>query len=277
MGNWSACVIPVSQLLAQAERWRAALAGITHPWLCWNIDPDWCVLQQRLVQAVGWTAVVGFDPRIGAPPLEPGAVLVDFNAGLELPTMYPHFPIEFMFAFCYRIAFWHSDLLVRLPVMRNIATQFRQLKDGEIAAVPNRGGIRGLLRPWSHRYWELIACTTRGASRDQFEFGAGWWYNFCAHANFRGKKTLLGQPYYWDHGTGIMYWSRNRKRHVHEVSESLVAEGHFTSIGKRNYVRTSPNSHMRNLNTDLRANYDLGNCARQLGLEELLTGPLQQT
>jgi hypothetical protein len=272
MGNWGACTIPVDRLLAVASGWQRSVAGIDKLWLCWNVDHDWCVLQQRLVQAVGWTPLVGFDPRVGPPPVERGAVLVDFNAELALPTMYPHFVMELMFAFCDRLAFWHSDLLVRLPVMQKLADEFSGLADGELAAVPSRGGLRRRFMPWSHRYWELIGCTTRGASRDQFELGAGWWYNFTGHPNFRGNDRLYGQPYYWDHGTGVMYWARQRKARVHEIPEQLVAEGHFTSIGAKGYVRKSPNSHMRNLNADLQANFDLAACAGKLGLGHLLHG-----
>lgn len=270
MGNWGACRIPVEKLVAVASNWRDALSGIDKPWLCWNVDHDWCVLQQRLVKAVGWTPVVGFDPRVGPPPVEKGAVLVDFNSELSLPTLYPHFVMELAFVFCDRLAFWHSDLLVRLPVMQSLADMFGELPDGEVAAVPGRGGVRQWLKPWSHRYWELIGCTTRAASRDQFELGAGWWYNFPGHPNFKGSGKLFGQPYYWDHGTGIMYWARHRRAKVHEIPERLVAEGHFTSIGAKKYVRKSPNSHMRSLNADLNANFDLAVCANKLGLERLL-------
>jgi len=270
MGNWSACVIPVDQLITHAATWRSALEGVCHPWLCWNVDPDWCLLQQRLVLAVGWTPIVGFDPRVGPSPVETGAILIDFNRQLDLPTLYPHFVLELAFAFCDRLAFWHSDLLVRLPLLQKLADDFAQLADGQVAAVPSRGGRKGILRPWSHRYWELIGCTTKTASKEQFEIGAGWWYNFYSHPNFRGRRTLFGRPYYWDHGTGVMYWARKRKACVYEIPEKLIAEGHFTSIGTRNYRRYSPNNHMRNLNVDLRANFNLTTCAERLGLGQFL-------
>jgi hypothetical protein len=270
MGNWSACFFSKDELIQTASRWKQSFEGIDYPWLCWNVDPDWCVLQQRLILSVGWTPVVGYDPRCGAPPLENGAVLVDFNEEFALPTMYPHFPLEFAFAFCNRIAFWHSDLLVRLPVLRKIANEFRQIADGKMAAVPGRGGIKKLLRPWAHRYWELIGCTTKGASLNQYELGAGWWYNFCAHPNFKGSPKLFGRPYYWDHGTGIMYWARRRPGHIHQIPERLVEEGHFTSIGAKKYVRESPNNHRRNLSLDLRKNFDLAACAAKLELNEFL-------
>jgi hypothetical protein len=270
MGNWDACKIPVSELLDLAASWRPLFAGIERPWLCWNVDSDWCLLQQRLVKSVGWTPIVGFDPRVGPPCVERDAVLIDFNEKLGLPTMYPHFVLEFMFQFCDRLAFWHSDLLVRVPTLRSIAQTFEGLRDGGLAAVPSCKGLLFRLQPWAHRYWELIGCTTRGASRSQFELGAGWWYNFTRHPNFRGRPTLFGRPYYWDHGTGIMYWARSTKAKVRDIDEALVREGHFTSIGAQNYVRQSPNNHFRKLNLDLRANFDLAKCAESLELGHLL-------
>jgi hypothetical protein len=273
MGNWAACIFPVAKLIAAAETWRAELDGISLPWLCWNVDPDWCVLQQRIILNIGWTPVVGFDPRVGPPPVEIGAKLVDFNREFNLPILYPHFVIELAFVFSERLAFWHSDLLARISTLQTLADNFIELRQGELAAVPVRG-LRKLLRPWSHRYWEVIGCTTRDASKDQFELGAGWWYNFIAHPNYRGKPALFGRPYGWDHGTGVMYWARQRRARVHEISESLIADGHFTSIGANNYVRTSPNNHMRNLNAELGLNFNLATSAERLGLGKFL-GRLQ--
>src|SRR5690242_11726161 len=81
--NWrafQALDFDLDQIFSAAERWKEHLQGIESPWLVWSIDGDWCYLQQRLVQSIGWTPVVGFDPRAGAPTrLVPGAVLVDFN------------------------------------------------------------------------------------------------------------------------------------------------------------------------------------------------------
>ena len=74
-------------LLEEAIRWAGRFRGIERPWLCWNVDSNWCVVQQRLVKEVGWTPVVGFDPRAGEPQLVPGAVLMNFNERLRLPSI----------------------------------------------------------------------------------------------------------------------------------------------------------------------------------------------
>src|SRR5215468_4474036 len=111
-GNWDACNIPLDVLCAAAERWQPILDSVARPWLCWNVDPDWCLVQQRLALEVGWTPLVGGDPRLPRPILLPNSLYIDFNAEFRLPTMFMHFPLEFAFAFAGRLAFWHSDLLV---------------------------------------------------------------------------------------------------------------------------------------------------------------------
>jgi len=107
------------------------------------------------VKHVGWTPVLGFDPRIGPRPVEPGFVLIDFNANFGLPLMLPHFPLEFMFLWADRLAFWHSDLLCRLPVMEGLARRFEALEDGQTTAVLERGGRRNYFNFKRHRFWEL--------------------------------------------------------------------------------------------------------------------------
>jgi hypothetical protein len=113
--NWrafQALDFGLERILSAAAVWKDHLEGIEYPWLVWSIDDDWCYLQQQLVRLVGWTPVVGSDPRSGVPAkLVPGAVLINFNADLKLPILYMHFPIYFIFAFAPRLAFRHSDLL----------------------------------------------------------------------------------------------------------------------------------------------------------------------
>lgn len=187
-----------------AKRWAEALEGVERQWLCWNVDPAWCVVQQKLVREVGWTPIVGFDPRVGPPPLIEGAVCIDFNAEFQLPTMWMHSPLEFIFLFCERLAFWHSALLVRRPVMRKLATQFAALPDGAaVAAAPHEGNL-AFLYPKQRRYWELIGCTTRGASRSQFEHGCGWWLDFWEHPS--NTLEMRDERSRYESGTGIRYW-----------------------------------------------------------------------
>lgn len=180
-GDWYEWPFGFDTVLAAAQDWRAQLKGINKPWLCWNISPVWSVIQQKLVTLVGWTPVVGYDPRVGPPPLVPGAVPIDFNKHFGLEEMRMHVPIEFAFLFTERLAFWHSDLLCRKPVMRRLSRMFEALPDGKMAAVREKQGVKRLLNTRQHRYWEVVGCMTKGASLDQYIHGTGWWRNFSGH------------------------------------------------------------------------------------------------
>lgn len=273
VGNWSAFNLGMEAVYSAAERWRTALKGVNRAWLCWNVDPGWCLVQQRLVSAMDWTPLIGMDPRAPMPPLLPNSVFLDFNAGFNFPNMYMHFPLEFAFLFVDRLAFWHSDLLVRQEKLQHIADQFAKLPDGSMAAVRPRVPLRQILNTKGRRYWELIGCTTRGASRSQFENGSGWWMNIASHPNCRDDgERQKRRKYYWDHGVGIKYWSRNYGGQVLEVKEAYVAEGHCTRIGNKNYQRLGPDDATRLLTAELRHNFDLVNVCKQLGLEKFLEG-----
>src|SRR5437870_12049476 len=113
-GNWEAYNLPLDRIYSAAQEWAGALEGVVRPWLCWNVSPRWCLLQQKLVQQAGWTPVVGFDPRSGPPPLSSDAILIDFNRTFDFPVMFYMFPLEFAYLFAPRLAFWHADLLCRI-------------------------------------------------------------------------------------------------------------------------------------------------------------------
>jgi len=278
VGNWGAFNLEMDAIRSAAERWSGALRGVDRPWLCWNVDPDWCIVQQRLVSAVGWTPVIGTDLRASRPVLLKNSVFLDFNADFKIPNMYMHFPLEFAFLFADRIAFWHSDLLVREEKLRRIAKMFSDLKDGVTAAVEPRIPLRRLFETKSRRYWELIGCTTRGASRSQFENGSGWWMNFAAHPNCRDtRERQKRQRYYWDHGVGIKYWKRNYGGKVLTIKEEEVSEGHCTRIGKNDYQRLAPDDATRLLPGELRLNFDLVRVCKQLGLERFLGDNLSES
>lgn len=271
MGNWEAWGDDVDPIFRAAEKWAVALKGVAYPWLCWNVDSDWCLLQQRLVKSAGWTPVVGFDPRVGVPAhVLPESVVVDFNAELSLPVLYPHFPLEFAFLFVDRMAFWHSDLLLSESKMCEMARLFAELPDGATAAV-NSTGWRNIFSLKQRRYWELIGCTTRGASRDQYEKGCGWWLNFQSHRNRGVNVSDRKLPlYYWDHGAGVYYW---RKRHgglIHSLNEKDFSHGHFSQIKFDGYKRVSPNNEFRELSHDLNNNFRLKECAEKIGILNLL-------
>lgn len=271
MGNWRAWGSDLAPILDAAEEWRSDLAGIDRPWLCWNVDDDWCLLQQRLVESAGWVPVVGFDPRVGPPKkLSSNAVVVDFNRLLKLPVLYPHFPLEFCFLFAERLAFWHSDLLLTVERMRAVASTFAEISQGCTAAVKSFG-FKELFNFRERRYWELIGCTTRDASRSQFDCGCGWWMRFHDHVN---SSVNISDPqlrdYYWDHGSGIYYWHRRHGGRILELKERDFSGGHFSQIKFGGYVRVSPDNEFRDLSADLSNNFVLADCAKKVGVSELL-------
>jgi hypothetical protein len=269
-GHWEAfnkLGITMADIEVSAAPWSKALAGVERAWLCWNVDPAWCLIQQKLVREVGWTPVVGYDPRVGPPPLVEGAICIDFNAHFKLPTMWMHFPMEFVFVFCDRLAFWHSDLLVRRDVMRTLADQFAALPDGATAAVAPKEGNLAFLYPKARRYWELVGCTTRAASRSQFENGAGWWMNIWMHPSNTHQMVAARTGYYYDHGTGVRFWHKKCKGDVRLIAENFVSEGHCTRIGNKNYVIKSPDNAKRDLSIDLSENFELHSICRKLEID----------
>lgn len=270
-GNWADFSVPIASIFDAAAGWRRALDGIERPWLCWNVSDRWCALQQRLIQEVGWTPVVGFDPRCGPPKsVLPGSIVIDFNAPFGFDTMWPHFPLEFAFLFADCLAFWHADLLCRLDVMRKLKVIFEALPDGSMAAVRDIGGRRNLLRFRHHRYWELVGCTTKKASESQFQNGSGWWRNMKDHPSCKNvTERQRRAKYYYDSGVGVMYWKRRFRGSVIDIPEKLVAEGHCTSINKRNYRQVQPGG-QRNLSAEIDLNFDISEVAARLGIAHLL-------
>jgi hypothetical protein len=269
-GNWARFDLPMEKVYEAATEWRQALDGVTRPWLCWNVSDRWCRLQQRLIQEVGWTPVIGFDPRCGPPTLLPGSIMIDFNSHFGFEVMWPHFPLEFAFLFSDRLAFWHADLLCTLDTMHSLRDTFEALPDGATAAVPNWGGRRNFLKFRHHRYWELVGCTTKAASQDQFEHGCGWWRYFKDHPRCVDEKERHRRSrYYYDSGVGIMYWKRHYGGHVENIPERLVAEGHCTSINRKSYRQVNPGG-ARNLGAEIDLNFDIEEVAARLGITHLL-------
>jgi len=273
-GHWEAfkkLEINISEIERAAAIWASQLADVKRGWLCWNVDQAWCLVQQKLVQEVGWTPIVGFDPRVGPPPLVKTAICIDFNAEFHLPTMWMHFPMEFIFMFCDRLAFWHSDLLLRREKMQKLADQFAKMPDGASAAVAPKEGHLAFLHPKQRRYWELVGCSTRGGSLSQFKNGCGWWMNFWQHPSNSEKAREKRKDFYYDHGTGIRFWHRYCNGNMQLIPEKFVAEGHCTRIGKPNYVALSPNDSRRDLSLDLPANFDLISICKKLNISDICT------
>ena len=275
-GQWPAfraLNIDLEELTNIAMEWGRQLESIDRPWLCWNVNDDWCFVQQRLVTEAGWTPVVGFDPRVGPPSrLLPDSIVFDFNKNLRLPILYPHFPLEFAFLFCERIAFWHSDLLIRRTQIPGLKNLFEALTDGQTAATWVDPGLRYKFTQRHKRYWELIGCTTRGASRDQFEKGCGWWMAYWAHPNQQNGRRIKGR-YYWDHGAGIYYWHKHAQGDVVVILGKDYEEGHFTKIGNKAYVRTlelGGTDVRRKMSEELVRHFALRDACAKLDLEDML-------
>jgi hypothetical protein len=268
-GNWYAFNVPWEHVEAAAEQWRASVRGEKKLWLCWNVNDSWCLLQQKLVREVGWTPVVGWDPMcgVGRPPLVPGALAVDFNSTLGIASLFMHVPLELAFLWIEdRLAFWHSDLVLPRAKMRWLADRFDRLQGDEMAAVFSYGGLRNLFRFSAHRYWELAGCTTRGASRSQFDHGSGWWKNVAYHPNAprdadeqRRRKALFRE-----HGVGIRYWQRRYGGKVHALSERRLASGHFSATTVPDYRRAPTKSE------EMEINFDLRRIARDFGIGDLV-------
>lgn len=267
-GHWRFWDRPVDDLLRAAEDWAAAIAGVDKPWLCWNMNDRWCWLQQRLVADAGWTPVVGWDPNCGTAPgrLVPGAVAVDFNARLQLQVLYQHVPLELVFLWADRLAFWHADVVLPRSKLHAAARRFENLRDGEMAAVKTWGGLRNALRPKYHRYWEVLGCTTRGASRSQFEQGCGWWRGFQDHPNAPAEPAERARRarFYDDHGCGVRYWQRYCGGRVQAIGERWIAKEHFSVITVKDYQRAASKS------DEMDINFDLPAIARRFGVDDLL-------
>jgi hypothetical protein len=275
-GQWVAAralAIDLDELTAIARSWGERLGHIERPWLCWNVDSDWSLVQQRLVIEAGWTPLIGYDPRVGPPrTILPQSVVFDFNERLRLPLLYPHFPLEFAFLFSPRLAFWHSDLLVRRGKMQALADGFAALKDGQTAACWVSPGLRHGLTPRKKRYWELVGCTTRAASRDQFEKGCGWWMAYWAHPNQRDGERIR-RRFYWDHGAGVYYWHKRAGGDCVVLDGHDYEEGHFTKIGNKKYVGAKEldgSDARRKMSEELVRNFDLRDACAKMDLTELL-------
>ena len=260
--------MPFELVEEAAAKWKKALEGVEKPWLCWNMNNRWCVLQQKLVAETGWTPVVGWDPNCGmaCPELIPEAVAIDFNEILQLPVLFVHVPLEFAFLWVEKLAFWHADMILPRDRMRKAADMFERLKQGEMTAVKSYGGLRNIFRFSHHRYWEVLGCTTRDASKDQFEKGCGWWRNNVYHQNISpgSKEQLLLKKYYDDHGVGIQIWKKHYGGKVHTIREGWIADGHFSAITCPNYIKGKSKSEEMDLN------FDLDKIARDFGIDDLL-------
>ena len=275
-GNWKGFQVPLEKIIEASERWKKICAGHPKLWLCWNVDPDWCLVQQKLVKEMGWTPLVGGDSRARPAELIDGAIYVDFNEVLGLPMFHMVLAIEFAFLYVPdKLAFWHSDLLVRRNKLMRIAEKMDRLTDKEmLVTIPGRG-VKQRLLGQQRRYWELVACTSKRISAHQFKHGAGWMANIMYHPMTPQtplEKSRRAKQYY-DHGAGVYYWAKHYKPAdciIHTIHEAEVDEGHFSRIRAQNYRSVSPNNARRDLTSELSLNFDLATEAEKLGLGDLV-------
>jgi hypothetical protein len=271
-GNWR--VFPKTSLplvFEVAAEWKAALEGVERPWLCWCVDDDWCLVQQRLVAAAGWTPVVGTDGSRPMPRLTNNAVFVDFNRQLGLPMMWMHFPLEFAFCFAKKLAFWHSDVLPPVSLMQRIAAEFETITDGQFIGVcrENVGiaqRVKRLIKgkPLFYRRWfEVIGCTTDGASRSQFDNGCGWWRYPQLHPNAR---EWIQNAYPREHGVGVWFWEKYCAGQARQLSTD-INQYHY-STNNRQYIRRWTNEGRigDSKRIELRRSFNLDGIVKGLGL-----------
>jgi len=268
-GHWNHFSLEMDTVFRAAENWKNQLEGSDKLWLCWNVDPDWCLIQQKLVANAGWTPLVGGDPRAEKAKLLKESVYVDFNQGLNLPMVHMLFPVEFAFLFAKKLAFWHSDLLVREHKVQFMSQMFDALVDGDMAVTNPARSLKMKILKQVDRYWELAGCTTAAASRHQYEVGSGWFGHVACHPNSPESEFKKKSRLYYDHGSGIKYWAKNHKPEssiITFIDEKYLDEGHCTRIRRKNYIAQSPNNAQRDLSKDLSYNFDLKEECNKLSL-----------
>lgn len=263
-GCWKAWNRSIKPIEKAAEEWKNSLKKIEYPWLCWNIDDRWCILQQKLVALAGWTPVVGCDTNVDNPTILHGSVYVDFNSSLRLPLMQMQFPLEFVHLFAKRLAYWHSDFIASISDMHKFSAIFKKLKNGEMAVTWTLHGLLGFKFRKSNRIFELIGCTTAKASEEQFKLGCGWWRNTAMHPNFC-SKNYDKTPYY-DHGTGITIW---QKQHGGKVIDLRPDDkrGHASNYLLKHQPKKENH---RSKSQDMKEYYSLDKMAANLEIAHLL-------
>jgi len=123
-----------------------------------------------------------------------------------------------------------------------------------------------------HRYYELLACMTRGASKDNFDKGCGWWRNSFLHPNVGSRAERdEREKLFYDNGFGLMYWKRKHGGRVRDISLRRAAEGHCSEIGNKNYKNLPGHLEAeRNTGREMELNYDLEQVCKRLGIERFL-------
>jgi hypothetical protein len=121
-----------------------------------------------------------------------------------------------VFGWAERLAFWHADVLLPRPAMRDYALRFEHVHGPmTCAAFSPRNRLKP--RTWNNndRWFEVIGCTTREASRSQWDCGGGWWRHFQNHPHCPIVPDV--HRYSWDHGGGIRFWEEAHGGKTHKL------------------------------------------------------------
>jgi hypothetical protein len=262
-GDWRWFDNNLETIMKAAARWKKELEGVEKPWLCWCCEPDWCLVQQKLVKKAGWTPVVGQDKKETNVKLVEGAIFIDFNREFGYPIMWGIFPLEWVFLFCEKLAFWHSDVILDLQTMKKISNMFDQLANGETCAIRGWSHMDRLLRKTELRYWEVLCCTTKDASFSQFKNGCGWWRSPVKHINFKKVNVIPKRDSFWDHGAGIYLWKKYFKGKVKAIGID-IGKSHFSRSSKFKSIKPS---YREGKSHQLKTYFDLAAIIRQHKLE----------
>ena len=146
-----------------------------------------------------------------------------------------------------------------------------------MAAVRPEVPWREIFKTKDRRYREVPGCSTRGASRSQFENGCGWWMSFSCHPSLDPREAERREAYRYECGTGIRFWARTCGGEVRESPESEIRAGHFMLIGRKDYIRASAVNFKRDLSKEWSLNNDLVAACRKLDIEDMVLQDAQHT
>jgi hypothetical protein len=187
--------------------------------------------------------------------------------------MWMHFPLEFAHLFTNKLAFWHSDVLPPIPTMRKIAAQFEVAQDGQLVGVKlGKPDLILMLKRYLRgkpafykRWWEVIGCTTAGASRSQYEHGCGWWRNPQDHPN--ATLEVARENPFKEHGVGIYLWQSLFAGPAVELCVDIQRYHYSTNQPGYRRERDKNGRIANSKQWELSESFDLDKIAHELGLE----------
>jgi hypothetical protein len=150
--------------------------------------------------------------------------------------------------------------------MLKAARCFENLRQGEFAmpwSTPN--AIMRLAAPFRpitnvNRIFEVLGCTTREASRQQFKEGLGYWRHVEKHPNNTRYKD--GYPH-WEHSVGVSLWAKKHPERL-KLPGVDIKTGHANSWTLPGLRETTPKQQLLEEHENIRS------YAKKLGIEGLL-------